>query len=164
MSEETWSPELRRAWVVAAYARRFRLLATNFGYGDDDREDRIRYALGAGPYANEPPPHLFDLAGIAGASELDRFCGQVVAFLAEHWDRLNPQVVDLLGNLEPDRVAAIYFALPPNRRGFLRRDFYWETFVGEVERELPEAERRLRELIEATPASDIGYVLAAADL
>jgi hypothetical protein len=161
---EQWSPELRRAWLIAAYARRFRQIATTFGYDADEREERLYYALGGGPHARSPQTHLFDLAGIAGASDLDRFCAAAVVILDQHGDDVGPHTVDLLASLEPDRAAAIYFALPPERRRFLRRDPYWETYIAAVEPAMSEAERRLRELLDATLSSAPALALASADL
>ena len=69
-------------------------------------------------------------------------------------------LLDALGVLDPDRVAATYFALPEKRRETLLRDYDCARHVREVEREVPDAEAALRDLIEETPTSEVGYMLA----
>jgi len=61
-------------------------------------------------------------------------------------------------------VGAIYYALPPGKGVLLLRDEIWALYVRQVEQHMPAAQRLLCDLIEATPASDVGYALAHADV
>jgi hypothetical protein len=149
----------RRAFEIAANARRYRLIARRPEYLLD-RETRIRHALAE----DAQPLHLFDAAMAIGASELDIFCGYVVSILNKPHGRPTTTLLDALGILEPDRVAAIYFALAPERRNVMLRDGPCAIHIQRVAREIPDAERRLNEFIADTPTSPIGYALARLDI
>jgi hypothetical protein len=165
MPTEVWSAERRRAWNIAAYARRFALIARRPEFQIGDRSARAGHALTDGPPGPLP---LFDAvstigASDLGASDLDRLCGYAVAVL-RRGGRGMAMLLDVLGMLDADRLCAIYFALPPERRSAVRRDPIWGYHVQHLESEIPEAEWTLSELIEDTPASEVGYALAREDL
>jgi hypothetical protein len=149
----------RRAFEIAANARRYARLARRPELLTSDRKARASAALTDGPPG---PLALYDAALTIGASELDRFSAYVVALLSspKRGSRSVATLLDSLGVLDPDRVAAIYFALPAERRAMLLRDYACARHVRDVKREVPEAEAALRDLIEETPTSDVGYTLA----
>jgi hypothetical protein len=156
---ELWSPELRRAWTIAAYARRFALIARRSEFLASGADDRARHALAEAPPG---PVTLFDAAQMIGSTELDRLCGYAVAVLSDPRGRSIAVLLDVLGVLDADRLSAVYFALPSERRKAVRRDPVWAYLVQQVEREIPDAQERLRELIDSTPTSELGYSLARA--
>ena len=61
---------------------------------------------------------------VIGASELDRLCVSAVATIAAGRRRL-ALLLDVLGNLDPDRILAMYWALPPDRREAVMSDPVW---------------------------------------
>jgi hypothetical protein len=150
-----------RAWAIAANARRYELIARRPEFQSPDRGVRIAHAL-----AEEPPGELvlFDVAMVIGASEIDRFCGYVVSALSSGGAGMS-RLLDVLGVLDDDRVAAIYYALPEEaRERVLRLDGAFAVIVSRIESAMPDAEAALRDLLDSTPTSEIGYRLARLDL
>jgi hypothetical protein len=96
------APRDRRAWEIAAYARRFRLLARRPELADDDREVRSFHSL-----TDDAPGglHLFDAASAIGASEADRISACLVAILSRG-GRPSRDLVEVLDAFEFDRLAA----------------------------------------------------------
>jgi hypothetical protein len=148
-------------YLVAHYARRFELLARRPELLNKNREDRVAHSFGdsAGP----GPLHLLDIANVVGAGELDFLCAYAVTILRKPGGA-SAALLDVLGILDPVRVAAIAFALPEERRRRLRRDPYWNRAISEVECAMPEAIAALDELIDETPTSEVGYALARIDV
>jgi hypothetical protein len=95
-----------------------------------------------------------------GASDLDRLCGYAVTVICRADRKGLGPLLDVLGLLDADRLCAIYFALPPERQRVVRHDPVWAYQVQQVERAMPEAELRLSDLIDETPASEVAYELA----
>jgi hypothetical protein len=134
----------RRGWEIAANARRYRLLARRPEFLSHDRAVRADHAL------SEDPPgelDLFDAVMAIGTSELDRFCGFAVALLNNPKRRSVVTLLDAIGILDPDRVAAIYFALEPNRRKVMRDDPACAYHVRQVERDFHASEVALEEML-----------------
>jgi hypothetical protein len=125
-----------------------------------DRRMRVERAL-----ADDVPPgplHLLDAAMVIGASELDRLCGYAVATIAASRQPL-AVLLDVLGNLDPDRILAMHWALPPDRREAVMSDPVWAHHVHRSP-DLREEEANIRDLIDETPTSEIGYALARIDV
>jgi hypothetical protein len=140
-------------------ARRFALLARRPEFLLD-RRTRAEYAL-----ADDVPPgalHLLDAAMVIGASELDRLCASAVAIITAGKRPLSP-LLDVLGHLDPDRILAMYWALPPERREAVMTDPVWAYHVHRSP-DLRDEEANIRDLIDETPTSEVGYSLARADV
>ena len=160
-TDDTDAARRRRAFEVAANARRFRLLARRPEFLSPLRSARIHYALDD----EIGPTHLFDAAQLVGASVLDRFSGYVVALLNSSERRSVATLLDAIGILEPDRVAAIYFALKAEHRYEMRRDPACAYHVQQIEADVPAAETVLEEMLAATAeTSEVGYDVARLDL
>ena len=99
---------------------------------------------------------------VIGASELDRLCASAVATIAAGRRPLGV-LLDVLGNLDPDRILAMYWALPPERREAVMSDPVWAYHVHRSP-DLRDEEANIRDLIDETPTSGIGYALARVDL
>jgi hypothetical protein len=140
---------------AAQQARLFRLLARRLELNQPDRAGRIARAL---PDDAPGPLPLLDAAAVAGAGELDQLCAAAVRLLAKGGQVGG--VLDLLGYLSPERVAAIWWALPPDRRRVIYRDDACGYHVAQYRDYLPAAEIELEQLIADTPATSITYDLA----
>ena len=151
---------MERALNIALLARRFALLARRREFLAVNPEHRVSHAL----TEDAPGPlHLLDAAQTIGASELDRLCAHAVLLL-DSPGRPSAALLDVLGVLDPDRICAIYFALPPERRAGVLRDPCWAHHVQQVERDMPAAIAEVEELVAETPTSNLGYELARADM
>jgi hypothetical protein len=115
---------------VAFLARRFRLLADRPEWMLAHREELIERMLDRAVAVSE-----LDRTLILHATELDRLCAYAVRVLSKRSAKL---LVDVLGVLNPDRIVAMYFALPVRRRGFMLRDPAWGYHVTNMP---PETER-----------------------
>lgn len=71
------------------------------------------------------------------ADDIDRMCAHAVRVLSE---RPSPPLFDVLGMLDPERVVAMYFALPKRRRFIALRDPVWAWQVQQVDEEAIEQE------------------------
>jgi hypothetical protein len=108
---------VNRAYRIALLARRYALIARRPEFQTPNQPDRLQHALAAEPPGPLP---LLDAAQAVGSTELDRLCGYAVALLRR--PGRTSEILDLLGVLDPDRIAAIYFALPAERRNVITRD------------------------------------------
>ncbi len=150
-----------REGQLAVRARLYRLLA--------DREDLMwatasdiadRIERTSPPYRMVPLP-LVEALAVEDVTEVDRVCGVAVRLLRKG---SNSGVIDLLGYLEPDRLAAVALALPEERRRtILGKDVNWAIAfdlinmdgVREVEAELRDDELAQREVDECFRALGI---------
>jgi hypothetical protein len=69
----------------------------------------------------------------------------------------------VLGNLDSDRILAMYWALPPERREAVMSDPVCAYHVHRSP-DLRDEEANIRDLIDETPTSEVGYSLARADV
>src|SRR5437868_4076218 len=115
---------MNRADRIALLARRFRLLA--------DRPDLLRRDPAEHvATATAPEPvrlNLLDAVQVAGVGDLDRLCAAGVRRLGSS-RRGRATVLDLLAELEPDRLLAVYYALPEDQRSGALRDGVWAYHV-----------------------------------
>ena len=107
----------RRAYSIAFLARRYRLLSERPEYLTANRAELIERMLAAQVVLGD-----FDRTLLLQASEVDRLCGHAVRALGH---RAPAAVLDVLGVLHPDRLVAMYYALPLSRRTTMRRDPAW---------------------------------------
>jgi hypothetical protein len=84
------------------------------------------------------PLSRFDQVQVIGAGELDRLCAAAVRRLRSY-TKGQVALLDVLGHMDPDRICAVYFALPEAARKYLHRDGAWDYHVRRVEAEMPEA-------------------------
>jgi hypothetical protein len=154
------SVERRAAWEIAAYARRFSLLARRPELACDDRRVRSFHAL-----AEDAPGglHLFDAASVIGASDADLACARVVAVLGRgaHPSR---QLLEVLDAFAFDRLAAVYFALPSRARRHLRGLASWAARAEELADAVMASARAIEDLVDETPTTSLGHELARASL
>lgn len=116
----------RAAVNVALWARLYRLLADRDEYMREDRGERIdRTDRRSTPSLSEVDAEL-----VANATTLDRHCGRAVRMLRREAPR---GVLDLLGGLPEEQLAAIAHALPERRRKVLRRDPYWARAIAALD-------------------------------
>lgn len=123
------------AYGIAFKARLYRLLSERPEYLMVDRGEVVERLLDVQVALGE-----FDRTLILHASEIDRLCGHAVRAFAQ---RAYAPVLDVLGVLDPDRLAAMYFALPASRRESLRRDVAWAYHL---DRMPPETEQVVAEV------------------
>jgi hypothetical protein len=148
------TPAARR---IVTQARLYRLLARRVEFANHDRISRARRALDVEPTG---PLHLLDAVSVINAGELDQLCGYAVRLLSSKGKR-TAELADMLGMLDPERITAIWWALPKDRRRALQRDPACGYHIHKYRNDLPAAERELQDLIEDTPTSDHGYELTA---
>jgi hypothetical protein len=148
------SPAAKR---IVIRARLYRLLARRVEFAGGDRISRACRALSPEPTG---PLHVLDAVSVIGAGELDQLCGYAVRLLSRKGKRTS-ELADLLGMLGPERVAAIWWALPADRRQTLERDPACGYHIGRFRDGLSTAERELEDLIEDTPTTDMGHELTA---
>jgi hypothetical protein len=125
-----------RAIEVALWARRFRLLAERVELLREDAEERFAAATDR---RSSGALNRIDTAQIAAADELDRMCGYAVRVLSAPGSRGSRALLDVLGVLDPDRICGMYYALPPDRRDVVLRDYVWAYHVERIKREMPAA-------------------------
>ena len=85
---------------------------------------------------------------VAYSTEIDRVCGAAARLLRKGW---SAGVVEILGWLDPDRLAAVALALPENRRrAVLGKDYDWALAFGAIDmdrvREVEDIAERLNAL------------------
>lgn len=113
----------RKALGIALYARLYRLLAERPALLDPDEGARIEKAWAVA----YPDVHaLIDRAMVERMTELDRMCGYAVAVMRK---RSSAALLDVLGLLDPTRIAAMYLALPESRRHIATYDPAWAFHV-----------------------------------
>jgi hypothetical protein len=72
---------------------------------------------------------------------LDKLCAQAVAIISEGGKVLGP-LLDALSVLEPDRLVAMWLALPEERREVVLKDHTWARYVHDADlEEIAEAPR-----------------------
>jgi hypothetical protein len=148
------TPAARR---IVTQARLYGMLARRVEFANHDTISRANRALASEPTG---PLHLIDAVAVIRAGELDQLCGYAVRLLSSKGKRTT-EVADVLGMLDPERIAAIWWALPKNRRPALQRDPACGYHIHKYRRDLPAAQRELEDLIEDTPTTDHGYELTA---
>jgi hypothetical protein len=139
---------MRSELRVALRARLYGTLSERREYLREDTGERVeRTAMGWSPSLS-----LLDAALISSAGELDRFCGYAVGLLRDGPSRrTNTGLVDALGLLDAERIAAMAYALPEDRRRTLRRnDLTWARAVRAVEPGMAEAIAELEQLVAST--------------
>jgi hypothetical protein len=142
---------MQAARRIVTLARFLATLARRPELCQSDRANRITRAL---PNDAPGPLPLLDATGVAGAGELDQICAAAVRILSRKGATVAP-LLDLLGYLPPERVAAIYWALPPNRRRVFDRDPACSYHVAQYRDLLSAAQAELDELIAGTePTSE----------
>jgi hypothetical protein len=118
----------RDAWI-AVHARLFRLLADHPEYRARDLGER----LDATSRQRAPGLSLVDVEAIENADDLDRLCGAAVGIL-RRGGPAEAGIVDLLGWLDDDRLAAVALALPEDRRAVIvGEDPYWSRVVSLID-------------------------------
>ena len=111
-----------RGTNIAFKARLYMLLGKYPEYLIADPAERIDRALDA-PIALGS----LDLTLLAGATEIDRVCAHTVMVL--RGEACKP-LLDALGVMDPDRIVAMYYALPDYRRESVKNDVAWAFHVG----------------------------------
>ena len=153
----------RREVRIALWARLYRVLADHPAYLRDDARERIeRTDPDVATCLGEVEAEL-----IASAGEIDRFCGYAVAVLRRGAGQTGG-LIDALGILEDDRLAAVALALPePRRRAIAARDGTWSVALRGLDAErLREADaianslNDLRRRIDDGIRTTLGYEIA----
>ena len=106
---------------IAYLSRRFVLLADRPELCCTDKAELIERVLDMAVPLSE-----LDRTLVLHAGELDRLCAHAVRVLRV---RSVKPLLDVLGVLDPDRIAALYYALPLRRRGAMQRDPVWAWHV-----------------------------------
>jgi hypothetical protein len=139
---------------IALLARRLTVLAQRPELLTADPDTCVAQAL---TDSAPGPLELLDAVLATSAGELDRMCAHAVRWLGST-SAGKRAVLDVLGVLTPDRIVAMYYALPPERRKVARRDPAWAFHVQQVEAEMPaalewveEAHDREVEFVASTP-------------
>ncbi len=116
---------MNRAYRIALLARAYQLLARRPELWSRDCGERVRHAL-----TDDGPGRLsaLDAVLVFQTGKLDVLCAYAAAMLLRPGAR-NAEVLDLLGVLDADRIVAIYYALPEERRGVVTRDPVWAYHV-----------------------------------
>lgn len=112
---------------IALMARLFRLLADRPEFLTTNVGSRIDAAWTTSAPGSLP---ALDRWLVTQAGELDRLCGYAVAKLRSS---APPVLLDVLGLLDPERIVAIYYAMPEDRRSAVLRDGAWGYYVGRVD-------------------------------
>lgn len=137
-----------RALGIALKARLYRLLAERPDFSRADPAERIA-ATSAGQRAL--PLGRLDQVLIDRADETDLMCGCAVRKLRDGGHG-QAGVLDVLGMLSPDRILAMYYALPPERRRTVTRtDGVWSYHVARAPEDINEAQSTIKEWAEPIP-------------
>lgn len=102
-------------------ARLYMLLGKHPEYLTANTGERIDRALEA-----PMPLNGVDKALLLAATEIDRVCGHTVMVLR---GQSSKPLLDALGVMDPDRIVAMYYALPDRRRAIVRRDPAWAYHI-----------------------------------
>src|SRR4051812_25936389 len=81
-----------------------------------DRGERVRRATSV-----DAALGLFEMASAAGAGERDQICAAIVQSLSRPRAQVSA-VLEIARALDPETVAAIWWALPEDRRSVINRD------------------------------------------
>lgn len=144
--------ERERAFLIAAQARRFALLAERpeLLYPDE--------ALRAERLVHDDTRSHMDVVLLAGMGELDRLCAAAVSMLNRDAPHSKP-ILDLLGVLPADYLLSIYFALPDERRGQCGRDGVWAYHLRRIPDGVEEAMVTLESLATVENAEEVAGLL-----
>lgn len=151
----------RREANVAMLARLYRLLADRPEYLRHDTAERYdRTDRAAAPNLGEVEAEL-----VGRSEEIDRFCGYAVGVLRRGGTG-TAGLIDALGVLDPDRLAAVALALPDDRRATLvRSDPVWARAVADLDAGLLAQVEEVADGINAlTHKLDSGYRTTAGDV
>lgn len=110
-----------RATRIAMLARLYLLLGKHTEYMTADVGERIDRALEA-----PIPLNALDKTLLMAATEIDRVCGYTVMLMRGETSK---PLLDALGVMDPDRIVAMYYALPDRRREIVRRDPVWAYHI-----------------------------------
>jgi hypothetical protein len=97
---------------------------------------------------------------VVQSGEVDRLCAYAVRVLGRK-GKQTTELLDVLGMLDPDHMAAIYYALPKERRAVTTRDATWAYRVHEIAEVMTDAALALIEE-KYEPASPVTAALAFA--
>jgi hypothetical protein len=113
--------------AIALKARLYKLVADRPEFLGTDAAARLDAA-----WTDSAPGSLalIDRINVAAMTEVDRLCGYAVAKLRSAASR---PVLDVLGMLNPDRLVAMYYALPEAKRSSLLRDGAWAFYVNRAD-------------------------------
>ena len=148
-----------RTTRIAMLARLYLLLGKHPEYLTANTGERIDRALEA-----PIPLNAIDKTLLMAATEIDRVCGYTVMMLR---GQTSKPLLDALGVMDPDRIVAMYYALPDRRRRVVKRDPVWayhiehapeglDDVMGETQdwiTDLDRVEADMRRLDAAVPAS-----------
>lgn len=121
---------MERGFRIALLARLYVLLGKHPEYLTANTGERIDRALDAPIVLNG-----FDLTLLMAATEIDRVCAHTVMVLR---DQRNNGLLDALGVMDPDRIVAMYYALPDGRRERVRNDAAWAYHIDHAPEGMPE--------------------------
>jgi hypothetical protein len=142
---------MNAALNLAMRARLLRLLADRPEFC---RADRARRIDAMRPELNPTPVSPLDVTLAEYADETDLMCGYAVRILRK---KRSAPIIDLLSTLSSDRVVAMYYALPADRReAVAQSDGAWTYYVhrGPSSDEIDAAAFQLEEIAErSTPES-----------
>lgn len=110
-----------RATRIAMLARLYLLLGKHPEYLTANTGERIDRALDA-----PIPLNAVDKTLLMAATEIDRVCGYTVMLLR---GQTSKPLLDALGVMDPDRIVAMYYALPDRRREIVKRDPAWAYHI-----------------------------------
>jgi hypothetical protein len=110
-----------RGTRIAMLARLYMLLGKHPEYLTANTGERIDRALEA-----SIPLNGVDKTLLMAATEIDRVCGHTVMLLR---GQASKPLLDALGVMDPDRIVAMYYALPDRRREIVRRDPAWAYHI-----------------------------------
>lgn len=155
---------MRTAERIAFLARRYRLLAERevlcgLRRNREARADYLDHAEALG-YP------LMDAVQVLGAGELDFICAEAVRELARPGARTEA-ALRLLSWLDHERLVAIAYALPEDRRHVVQRHGVWAYAYNHAPPGMAAALRRVAEVNAIGPVTSVGRWLlseAAADL
>lgn len=126
---------------IAMLARLYQLLARRpelLTHGPQERRQKTIY---------DPPVPIsaLDAAMVSEATELDLLCGYAVRRLSQPGATLKG-VLDVLGMLTPERVCAMYLALPKERRRLIQRDPVWGWYTQQIPSDVADAQWEIASL------------------
>ncbi|HEX4483523.1 MAG TPA: hypothetical protein VH081_07015 [Solirubrobacteraceae bacterium] len=84
------------------------------------------------------PLNSVDKTLVMGATEIDRLCAHTVMVLRGQMSR---SLLDVIGILDPDRIVAMYYALPDRHRNQVKKDAAWGYHVEHAPPELADVLR-----------------------
>jgi hypothetical protein len=132
----------KRAFGIAFLARRYRLLSERPEYLTGTHGERIEMLLTSGLGELDRTLILF-------TSDMDRLCGHMVTVLRT--SRYAPlTLLDAFGVMDPDRMIAVYWALPSDRRERVLRDPVWAYNIEHAPPGVEQAIEETEQLAEET--------------